>query len=119
MRSILHHNKRRAFLHVKVKDRHNVRMLKTRNHLCLRTKHLEMLLDQSCQQYFDCSLTLQMYMLTKVNISETSTSKEAEKKVVAQLLTLTCAHTYSPYEFPPTRLKPGVPSRFVYNRDGR
>jgi len=72
---IVHNEKRNIVLYAKLQHAHNVGMFQADNDTSFITKLLYVFGCQLSMQYFDSSLSIEVNMLTQVDISEASPSQ--------------------------------------------
>src|SRR6267154_1176019 len=94
---ILHDKKRRIVVYAKVQYAHNMWMRETSNGLCLGEKVVHGLRSEPRMQDFDGGLSLEIDMLTKVDISKATFSYQADQAIVAQLIACTVHHLRTPF----------------------
>src|ERR1051326_4426033 len=92
MWSIIHDQKRCAFIYTKFKHTYNIGMLQTCNCPGLVEKALQALVCQSHLEDFYCSLCPQINMITKVDLSEATLSYVTYQAIVPKLLTCVVGH---------------------------
>src|SRR2546421_999790 len=89
---IVHNEKRQVLLHVKIEDAHDMGMHEASNGACLRAKKLDVLTDQVGMQHFDGRLSVEVEMLSQVDVSKATLPKQTQQAIVAQVLSYTVGH---------------------------
>src|SRR5690349_19144634 len=86
-RSIAHHQKRCAILHIKFHNLHNVGVQQVSYRTCFGAKLLDFVeIDESCMQDFNGRLNAQMEVFPQIDFGKATTSKLTNQSIVANLL---------------------------------
>src|SRR2546425_10063080 len=95
LRSILHHQKRRAILYCKIEDTHNMWVGQENQSLCFLQKGFGTLVLEERVKNFEGGVTFKVDMLSQIDFGKASASQEPKQAVVTQLLSHTVFATLS------------------------
>src|ERR1700694_4312896 len=90
--SVLHDEERNALHHIVFQDAHDRGMLQVGDGTGLLKKVSFIIICQPHLKYFNCSQSIEVYMLAEVDISETPLSNHLGQAEISKLLTYTVWH---------------------------
>src|SRR6266487_2890107 len=94
-RSIFHHQKRCIVMQTEVQHTYDMWMVQASDSLSFSDKASHIVIGNLGMQNLDSSLHLEIYMLAKINIGETSLAKQTNETIVTELLSYAIIHNFA------------------------
>jgi hypothetical protein len=73
-------------LYAIVEHLYDMRMLQRSNGLCLLEKVARLLIGELDVQDFECSIRVEIHLLSQIDLGEAASPQQADKAIVAELL---------------------------------